>query len=84
MYMHIYEIYNNLSQRTLLDLQSKLGLLQVDLHALEGVLQRGQLPLGLVEIHHDALPLLLSNRVALLEVLGQAASLAAQPLQLAL
>ena len=54
---------------TFLDLQGELGLLQVDLRGLEGVLQAAELALGLGEVYHDALALLLRLRIPLLQVL---------------
>ena len=57
--------------RTLLDLERELGLFQVHLDGLEGVLQAGQLPLSCVVADHDALPLFLGHCVALLQVLNR-------------
>ncbi len=42
-------------------MQLKVGLLQVDLGLGQSILEGTQLRLGLVEAHHDALPLLLSS-----------------------
>jgi hypothetical protein len=55
--------------RTFLGHQFELDLLQVDLGAGKGGLQRVHLSLGLVEVDHDALTLLLCHSFPLLQVL---------------
>ena len=56
---------------TFLDLKGELGLLQVDLQGLHGVLHAAELALGLIEVDHDALALLLCLGVPLLQVLQE-------------
>ena len=56
---------------TFLDLEGELGLLQVNLKGLHGVLNAAELALGLVEVDHDALALLLRLRIPLFQVLHQ-------------
>ena len=59
----------NVREPTCFSMQLKVSLLQVYLSPGQGVLKGTKLRFGLVEAHHNALPLLFSNCIFLVQIL---------------